>query len=503
MENRGQIVVLLLIVCIAGACRHQIPLEKTRREKFNRLRIYQIMVEAFVDGDPLRNYEVGYGTSHHRGDLKGVTKALPYIKSLGMNAIWLTPIFDSEKGHGNDPKLDATGYFTRNYFQIDPNFGTLTDAKEMVNTAHKLGLYVFLDGVFEHHKGEVRPSPKGRLPVGPKNAVQYPESLEFYKEVATYWIDELEIDGWRLDQAYRVPIESWQEIRQAVERQCRQRRQAGKKWGTLGYMVAEIWSTAEKITSSGYGSDEQPGLFSAFDFPLRYNLVQVLAVEEKGFGHQPASVLNDGFKTHELYPVHASPNLMLSNHDLVRFGDLIQRAGYPGNEHPHYWQRHKAAFSFLAAYTGPITVYYGDEIGAEVPGFTAKVEEKCWEIGLCDDHVSRISGKIAGFDSRELDLQNYVKALMQLREEYPALWNGARQNIRADQTLYADIKTYQNEQILYLLNTATHADTVVISQKIVGGQRLENILSKQVYFIEDGKFTLHVEGLTGIFLKIE
>ena len=105
------------------------------------LRIYQVMVESFVDGDPTRNYNAGYGTSHHKGDIRGIINSLDYIQSLGMNAIWMTPVFDSHAGQayeggGTNLKLDATGYYARNYFQIDPKFGTLADAQELVNTAH-------------------------------------------------------------------------------------------------------------------------------------------------------------------------------------------------------------------------------------------------------------------------------------------------------------------------------------------------------------------------------
>ena len=58
--------------------------------------------------------------------------------------------------------------------------------------------------------------------------------------------------------------------------------QAGKQWGTLGYMVGEVWSGADDITATTYGSDAESGLSSAFNFPLRYGLVQALAVEESG-----------------------------------------------------------------------------------------------------------------------------------------------------------------------------------------------------------------------------
>src|SRR5262245_34346939 len=120
---------------------------------FCDLRIYEIMVESFVDGDPTRDYNAGYGTSHHKGDLRGIINSLDYIKNLGMNAIWLTPVFDSHAGEafqggGVNLNLDATGYYTRDYFKIDPKFGSLADAQELVSKAHDKGLYVFFDGVF-------------------------------------------------------------------------------------------------------------------------------------------------------------------------------------------------------------------------------------------------------------------------------------------------------------------------------------------------------------------
>jgi len=475
----------------------------SRVEQFKRLRIYQVMVEAFIDGDPERNYGVGYGTSHHNGDLRGVIQALPYIKALGMNAIWLTPIFDSAAADGAKRQLDATGYYCQDYFRIDPNFGTLEDARALVQEAHKLGLYVFFDGVFGHHKGAVKPSPTGRLPVGPPDHVSYPESLAFYKEVATYWIDELEIDGWRVDQAYQVPIAAWQEIRAAVEETCRRRKRAGKTWGTLGYMVAEVWRVADDISKQAYGTVEQPGLLSAFDFPMRYKLLQVLAVEEKGFGRQPASVLAEAFESHKRYPPFAIPNLMLTNHDLVRFGDLIERAGFGGRDTAQYWRRHKAAFSFMAAYSGPITFYYGDEIGAEVPGFAQQVEHECWLVGLCDDHVSRSSGKIAHFDSAEVDLINYVKSLMRLREEHPALWRGERENLIAGETIYADLKSAASERILYVLNTATEPATVRLPRRALDAQLLIRLLQEKRIRAVAGEFAMPVPALSGAFFLVE
>src|SRR4029079_13241855 len=89
------------------------------------------------------------------------------------------------------------------------------------------------------------------------------------------------------------------------------------------------------------------------------------------------------YGAHSDYPDHALPNLMLGNHDLVRYGDLLQRAGLvTSTSDPEYWTRHKLAFMVQGAYTGPITRYYGEEIGDEVPGFANQVTFNCVQLGL-------------------------------------------------------------------------------------------------------------------------
>ncbi|NIV72930.1 glycosidase, partial [Candidatus Saccharibacteria bacterium] len=376
-------------------------------------------------------------------------------------------------------------------------------AKALVDKAHQLGMYVFFDGVFGHHKGTVAPSPSGRKPASSKRRAKYPGSLKFYEEVATYWIDTLGIDGWRLDQAQQVPVQYWEEIRQAVEATCRERYAAGKKWGTLGYMVAEVWAGETDIARQAYGNRDSVGLYSAFDFPVRYRLVQCLAVEESGKGRKPASILAEGYATHQVYPHHAIPNLMLSSHDLVRFGDLIQRAGLSGKENPHYWKRHQCAFSFMAAYTGPITIYYNDEIGYELEGFAKRVTERCWEKNLCDDHVSRTPGKISGLTTKEQDLKNYVARLMRFRDVHPALWKGKRTNLIATEHIYADLKEFDGDRILYILNVSPQERTVSLSQSILGTQILIDSDDHKKIMAADGEFRIHLPGLCGQFFIVE
>ena len=501
------------------------------------LRIYQVMVESFVDGDPDHDYNAGYGTSHHKGDLRGIIESLDYIKGLGMNAIWLTPVFDSHAGEPQkridgsevvEPRLDATGYYTRNYFAIDPKFGTMDDARELVNAAHDRGMYVFFDGVFGHHKGELVPSPTGKLPVDstdpadyfgnpsgyPGRVVDYddPATLAFYKEVATYWVTEIGLDGWRLDVAYQVPLPAWREIKAAVEQASEARRLAGHRWGTLGYMVAEIFSGADDIVDQALGDEGNPALDSAFDFPLRWATVGVLGAEENGLNSRPASTLNEGwaYGAHSnTYRDDAVLNMMLGNHDFVRFGDLLQRAGLAEPEDPEWWARHELAFMVQAAYRGSITRYYGEEIVDEVPGFAAPATNNCVEQGLCDDHVARSSAKIPGVsvpaDSLSDDQQSLIQAhreLMALRARYPALSRGTRQHLYSDASLYADLKTHGSQQIVFAMNTGDGTRELRISVDLLNSapETAWRLVDGSAVPVEDGYLVIELEGMSGVYV---
>nr|WP_217904669.1 alpha-amylase family glycosyl hydrolase [Vibrio sp. 05-20-BW147] len=482
-------------------------------EQADDLRIYQVMVESFVNGDDQIGHGTGYGTSHHQGDIQGIIDSLDYIQSLGMNGIWLTPIFNSEPKAGQDhwaDRLDATGYFATNYFEVDPRFGTMQDAKRLVEEAHARGLYVFFDGVFGHHKGNVAASPTGKLPAGSNNPVDYPESLAFYQEVAEFWIKELKIDGWRLDQAYQVPKEAWVEIRKTVDNASKAVTYTNSKGETvnpLGYMVAEIWAGENRIIETGYGSNESPALCSAFDFPVRYRLVETFGVNEAGVGGKSGQWLAEGMNLHGLYPEHAQPNLMIGNHDLVRFGDLLQRGNIAQPQDEEYWLRHKAVFAFQAAYTGPITFYYGDEIGDQVDNFATKVELDCAVKGLCDDHVARSSGKIEGvtatLNANEQELKHYVKRLMEMRAAHPALSKGKRVNLLADAKTYSDHKSTDDETIIYVANISKNLQHVSLDAIQAGSEgSLTDLINDEEITLTDGQYQITLAPLEARFLKV-
>jgi cyclomaltodextrinase / maltogenic alpha-amylase / neopullulanase len=486
--------------------------ESTVNDDPDNLRIYQVMVESFINGDDTRNMNTGYGSSHHKGDIQGIINSLDYMKSLGMNAVWMTPIFSMKTS--SPSALDATGYFARDYFDVDPHFGTKETLRTLVTEAHKRNMYVILDGVFGHHGGNVSASPNGKYPSGGQDPVSYPGSLDFYKEVAEYWIKNYYIDGWRLDQAYQVAARNqdrnyWKDIREVVEAISNINKTAtanpeysGRKWGTLGYMVGEIWDNETNINTWGYNAEGNTGLRSCFDFPVRYRVVQAFAQEESGKSVAGAANLADGFTTHTKYKAGSHPNLFLTNHDVIRFGDLIKaKYDYYGNN-PEYWKRHKAALSFLAAYAGPITLYYGDEIG-QAAGNANK--GSTWS-GIL--HEARTSGKVdhAAFTNDEKDLHAYTAALMKLRAEHPALWQeGTRTSLSATGQVYADLKydSATNDRMVYVVNTGTTATSIQLPQSSVGGSLLDGQIGAADVTTAGGNYAISLDSLEAKFFIVK
>jgi hypothetical protein len=94
----------------------------------------------------------------------------------------------------------------------------------------------------------------------------------------------------------------------------------------------------------------------------------------------------------------------------------------------------------LAAYTGPITIYYGDEIG-EKSGTT-----------ISGDNVARTGGRISDFSSEEQDLHDYVAKLMTIRNENEALWDGTYTKLDSRSNFFAAKKSKDGQEIVYLVN---------------------------------------------------
>ncbi|KAK8884850.1 hypothetical protein M9Y10_043971 [Tritrichomonas musculus] len=468
---------------------------------FNKLNIYQVMVSSFQDGDPNRGYGVGYGPSSHNGDLQGIINSLEYIKNLGFNALWMTPIFDSTNGQGG-PLLQSTGYFATNYFKIDPKFGTEDTLRSLVSKAHSLGIYVILDGVLGHHGGVNSASPNGNWPQGQSNPVSYPGSLPYFKEVVQYWINNFEIDGWRLDQCYQMYQNGHnylKEIREAIYEVCDKRRSEGKEWGILGYIVGEDWEGTDDINVHSYSGD---GLRSAFDFPARYNMVQGAAQEESGAGGYGIETFSNVHRTpsEKGYPNNVYPNLFFTNHDIWRLGNLIRNKYGENKDADRYWNRHKMCIGALSVYTGPITLYYGDEIGDITDCWTGKAPS-CGP-NTDKDNCARTDGQITNFDNKQQNLHDFTKKLMEARLQHPSMYRGTYGKTFQGNTYFnCKYDPTTGDKTVYV--TTLNWDPTTVSYT-VGGSKLVDLVSGEVISGNGGVYTISLEGLgTRVFQVIE
>lgn len=214
------------------------PVEWMRTARF-----YQIFVERFNIGDKsadksyvnLKWGGIPNPKSFAGGDLKGIIQKLEYIKDVGADCLYLTPVFKAISNH----KYDIS-----DYFNVDLMFGDKATLKELIDKAHALGMKVVLDAVFNHCSEYLpqfqnvlkngRNSPycdwfiiKSFAPLDyecfaackymPKFNTGNAEVKKFLIDIGKYWIEKFDIDGWRLDVSDEVSHEFWREFRKEIK----------------------------------------------------------------------------------------------------------------------------------------------------------------------------------------------------------------------------------------------------------------------------------------------
>ncbi|MDW5287991.1 alpha-amylase family glycosyl hydrolase [Formosa sp. PL04] len=161
---RNFIVILILGIMISG-CQNKTekPIEKEVKTPFtwDAATVYFMLLDRFNNGDTSndfnydRNQETGVLRGFEGGDIKGVTEKVKsgYFTDLGVNAIWMTPIVEQIHGgtdEGTGLSYGFHGYWAKDWTNLDPDFGTKEDLKELVKVAHEKGIRIVLDAVINH-----------------------------------------------------------------------------------------------------------------------------------------------------------------------------------------------------------------------------------------------------------------------------------------------------------------------------------------------------------------
>lgn len=323
---------------------------------------YQIFVDRFNNGSPqvkkdfvtMKWNDLPRPGDFAGGDLAGIIEKLPYLSRLGINCIYLTPIFSSISYHKYD---------INDYYKVDSQLGDEKLLKALVDKAHSLGIKVLLDGVFNHTsdllaqfddvcklgkdsryfdwfiiKGDkvdkklINYETFSNCYYHPKFNTANEEVQQFLIDIATHYIKKFDIDGWRLDVSDEPSHAFWKKLRIEV-----------KKVKSDAYLVGENWHNARSFCRG----DE-------FDGILNYRFTKI-AVEYIALNQIDAQKAQDYLVEMLMRNVDQTNKMninLLDSHDTDRFI----------NEASNNVDKLITALAFMFILPGAPLVYYGSEI---------------------------------------------------------------------------------------------------------------------------------------------
>lgn len=467
--------------------------------------IYLIMPDRFANGDPTNDEPAeGPGSrdrtkprAYHGGDLRGIQNRLTYLKELGVTTLWLTPVVK------NGAAQDYHGYGAVDLYAVDPHLGSLKDYQDLVAAAHKEKMKILFD-VVPNHVGPLNPwVANPPLPdwfhgtkqhhldsFSPLNAAFYgrlseqaptndpfeslidphaPESMkwnltegwflgilpdmntenpvveEYLLQNSLWWAEISGLDGYRVDTFPYVGRKFWAYWHAGLRRLY-------PNLTTLG----EVFHLDPSVTSFFEGGVRRydgidSGLSTVFDFPMYFTLRDVL------LRSAPVERIADVLRHDALYP---RPELLapfFANHDVPRFASA--EGGSPA--------KLKLAFGLTLTLRGIPEIYYGDEIG--MPGGGDPDNRRDFPGGWIGDSNDAFTE--AGRTREQQEIFSYVKELLRVRKEHPALRGGRLWHLASNESTYVFLRESEEERVVVAFNNADKTRELQIP---LGGTPLQN-----------------------------
>ncbi|HXK12620.1 MAG TPA: alpha-amylase family glycosyl hydrolase [Vicinamibacteria bacterium] len=419
--------------------------------------IYLLMPDRFANGDPTNDdpavskglFDRAKGRFYHGGDLRGVIDHLPYLKDLGVTALWLNPWYDNVN-HRNEKETydgqaitDYHGYGAVDFYAVDEHLGDLATLREMVDRAHALGIKVIQDQV-ANHTGPYHPwvadpptptwyygtqekhlantwqtwtlqdpysPPEMRkatlegwfIDILPDLNQDDPEVARYEIQNTLWWVGASGLDGIRQDTLPYVPRRFWRDWMAAIKREYPDLRVVGELFDGDPALVSFFQGGVTRFDGIDSGVD------TLFDFPLYFKVRDAFA---KGGSLRDVAMM---LARDHLYRDPAPLVTFLGLHDVPRF------MSEPGAKVAAL----KAAFTFLATARGTPLVYYGDEIAMRGGGDPDNRRD--FPGGFPGD--PRNAFEAAGRTAEEEDVHAHVRTLLHLRQAVPALRRGRTVNL--------------------------------------------------------------------------
>ncbi|HMQ53439.1 MAG TPA: glycoside hydrolase family 13 protein [Anaerolineae bacterium] len=432
------------------------------------------------------------------GDLRGIVDKLDYLQDLGINALYLNPVFSSATNHG---------YHTYDYMEVDPLLGGNAALRELLDAAHAKGIRVILDGVFNHasrgfwpfhhvlengpdspyidwfiihnwplrayHSDELNSHNYAawwNLPALPKLNTANPGVRDYLFEVARYWL-EFGIDGWRLDVPTEIDDDDfWREFRQEV-----------KKINPQAYIVGEIWHPAQRwlqgdmydavmnyvltgpMLSFFGGKTLRPG--------YRKKYIELAPIAAPIFAQEMEYML----KLYDWEITTAQLN-MLDSHDMARALWIM------GNDKPAL----KLCVLLMMTMPGAPCVYYGSEIGLSAGDDPYCREAFPWDSPHLWDH----------------ELHDFYRRVIRLRHHYPALRTGHFETLLATGSSYAFRRQLDGEQMIVVFNAGSDLTSVPLDLGGTAPASYKTVWPDQgpILSPEQGRLVVAVPARTAVIL---
>ncbi len=407
---------------------------------------YQIFPERFCDGgrkEKTVDFE-SWGSRPTRenymgGNLEGIRTKIPYLKELGVECLYLNPVFAGDFNHK---------YATTDYFRIDPLFGTNEEFREFVRQCHEQNIRVVLDGVFNHtgvhfpyfqdilEKQEesayknwflIEKYPAavtdadaayecvGAYPYMPKLNTADVEVREYIIKIMDHWLGEYQIDGWRLDVADEVDSTVWEMARLVLKEKYPACILIGETWGYGGRMLRgdQLDSVMNYLFRDAVWDYFGKKSISAETFDSRINKIVA------------------GYKSETCHLLYN----LIDSHDTERFlyicGGSLEIL--------------KLAAAFQMFFIGSPAVYYGDEVG-----ITGQNDPDCRKCMIWDEQADQ-------------ELLQWYKKLIFLRKTHVCIRKGRYRTILADDQndTFAFCRIYEEKgsaKVIYMIfnNNSEH-----------------------------------------------
>lgn len=488
--------------------------------------IYLLMPDRFANGNPdnddmpgmLEKANRSNPNGRHGGDIQGIVNNLDYIKDLGATSIWINPLLEN-----NMPAYSYHGYAVTDLYKVDARFGTNDDYKNLVRTAHKKGLKIIQDMVFNHlgtnyfwkddlpsqdfynqwpeftrsnYRGGAVNDPhasdydyqkmvKGWFDVSMADLNQKnPLMANYLIQNSIWWIEYLGLDGIRQD-TYPYPDKDFMaEWMRRVLEEYPNYNVVGEVWLSFPPAVA-YWLENDK-NADGYHSN----LTNVFDFPLMYAISKAFN-EKEGWSSGSAQL----YETLSQDYVYSDPMKLVvfaDNHDGDRLYSKLDED----------INKYKLAMAFLFTTRGIPQIYYGTEIlmtGHEHDGHGFIRED--FAGGWDGDENNAFTS--VGRTPEQNEAFNFLRRLMNWRKSSKAVQNGKLTHYLPENGIYVYFRHTKEESVMVMLNNTNEDKEVDLSrfaENIEGFETGKSVLNR-MYF--DKLDTIVVPAKSPLIIELE